>query len=145
MANAGAVFRTDAGEAFLNGVAPSLAANLFAAALVTTTDSEGAGTEVVLNGGAGGINYARRQITGSPRFTEQATAGVFQLTDEQAFNIAAGGDWGTITSIVFTTILTGALAAANVVAFVNLAATKIIDDTDTLRLGNGSDFVITLT
>lgn len=140
MANAGDFFRTSAGNAYLNLVAPSLPANLYAAAFTDSVTWQGAGTEVA-DPAANGINYARKVFPASA-FTDNGN-GVFSLTSVLDFNQAVGGGWSTIVSIAIVTVATGSIAG-NVVAFDDVDVAKAILEYDTLRLGSGVDWVISV-
>lgn len=140
MANAGDFFRTSSGNAYLNLAAPTLPANLYAAAFTDSVDETGAGTEVA-DPASNTINYARRQFPASA-FTDSG-GGVFFLANPLVFNQAVGGGWGTIVSIAIVAVATGAMTG-QVIAFGDVDIAKPIGEFDTLRLGSGGNWVISI-
>lgn len=139
--NAGDFFRADAGLTYLNLVAPTLPAALYAAAFTDSVDQAGVGTEVA-DPASNTINYSRQLLPVSA-WTSNGTGG-YSLTVPLVFPQAIGGPWGTVVSIAFTSAQVGALAGL-VHVFGDVDTPKPIGEFDTLILSSGINFILQIT
>jgi len=125
MANASNYLRTQIGKGYLNLQVPALPSTLHIALFTDSVTAAGTGTEVT------GGSYARKPVSASS-FTDDLVGG-FTLNTALEF-VTATASWGTVQSMA----IYDASVAGNVLAFDDLANSKVIASGDAFRFNTGS-------
>lgn len=100
----------------------TMPANIYLALFTSNPDEDGSGTEVAGNG------YAREEIE-----FDAASGGTTDNTADVEFT-ASGGNWGTITHWG----IYDALTSGNLLVYGPFAASRVINDGDTLTVPAGA-------